>query len=204
MSKEDVINYVMTTPSNPNKAVLEGMLDSIADAGGGGGDADTSDIRITLTGLNGTLGADGLCLVYNGGSAPNSQKLYKEVIINSGINKLSSSAAFDGAKESLERIVVKSPLERIASGMFFGYSAIKEAIFLSETNISDGCFASCTTLEHVYLPSDASAVATSAFLNCTQSNLVIDCGFAEGAISGAPWGATNATINYNVPAPTDI
>lgn len=33
MSKEDVIDYVMTTPSNPNKAVLEGMLDSIADAG---------------------------------------------------------------------------------------------------------------------------------------------------------------------------
>ena len=36
MSKEDIINYVMTTPSNPNKAVLEGMLDSIAEAGGGG------------------------------------------------------------------------------------------------------------------------------------------------------------------------
>ena len=35
MSKEDVINYVMTTPSNPNRAVLSGMLDSIANAGGG-------------------------------------------------------------------------------------------------------------------------------------------------------------------------
>lgn len=35
MSKEDVINYVMTTPSNPNRAVLSGMLDSIAESGGG-------------------------------------------------------------------------------------------------------------------------------------------------------------------------
>lgn len=34
MSKEDVINYVMTTPGNPNKAVLSGMLDSIAESGG--------------------------------------------------------------------------------------------------------------------------------------------------------------------------
>ena len=34
MSKEDVINYVMTTPGNPNRAVLTGMLDSIAEAGG--------------------------------------------------------------------------------------------------------------------------------------------------------------------------
>ena len=37
MSKEDVMDYVMTTPNNPNRAVLEGMLDSIAEAGGGGG-----------------------------------------------------------------------------------------------------------------------------------------------------------------------
>ena len=34
MSKEDVINYVMTTPNNPNRAVLEGMLDGMAQGGG--------------------------------------------------------------------------------------------------------------------------------------------------------------------------
>ena len=34
MSKEDVINYVMTTPSNPNKAVLEGMLEDVSEGGG--------------------------------------------------------------------------------------------------------------------------------------------------------------------------
>ena len=204
MTKQEIIDYIMTTPSNPNKAVLEGMLDSIANAGGGSGDTDTSDIRITLTGLNGTLGTNGLCLVYNGQSSPSNQTLYKEVIISSGINKLSSPAAFDGAKESLERIVVKSSLDSISNGLFYGYTAIKEAIFLSATNIPDGCFANCTTLEHVYLPSDATAVGANAFMNCTQSNLVIDCGFAEGAVAGAPWGAENATINYNVPAPRDI
>ena len=35
MGKQEVIDYVMTTPSNPNRAVLEGMLDSIAEAGNG-------------------------------------------------------------------------------------------------------------------------------------------------------------------------
>lgn len=34
MSKEDVMDYVMTTPGNPNRAVLSGMLDSIAEASG--------------------------------------------------------------------------------------------------------------------------------------------------------------------------
>lgn len=37
MSKQEIIDYVMTTPSNPNKAVLEGMLDSFSDGEGGGG-----------------------------------------------------------------------------------------------------------------------------------------------------------------------
>ena len=36
MNKEDIINYVMTTPNNPNRAVLSGMLDSIANASEGG------------------------------------------------------------------------------------------------------------------------------------------------------------------------
>ena len=30
MSKEDIIDYVMTTPSNPNRAVLSGMLDGMS------------------------------------------------------------------------------------------------------------------------------------------------------------------------------
>lgn len=34
MSKEEIIDYVMTTPGNPNRAVLEGMLDSVVNAGG--------------------------------------------------------------------------------------------------------------------------------------------------------------------------
>lgn len=29
MTKQEIIDYVMTTPGNPNRAVLEGMLDSI-------------------------------------------------------------------------------------------------------------------------------------------------------------------------------
>ena len=37
MTKQEIIDYIMTTPSNPNKAVLEGMLDSFSDGEGGGG-----------------------------------------------------------------------------------------------------------------------------------------------------------------------
>lgn len=35
MSKEQVMDYVMNSPANTNPNVLSGMLDSIANAGGG-------------------------------------------------------------------------------------------------------------------------------------------------------------------------
>ena len=44
MTKQDVMDYVMTTPGNPNKAVLSGMLDSIAEAGG-----DVTPLFVHLT-----------------------------------------------------------------------------------------------------------------------------------------------------------
>lgn len=42
MTKEKIIEYVLTTPCNPNRAVLSDMLDTyLADNGGGGGDIPT-------------------------------------------------------------------------------------------------------------------------------------------------------------------
>lgn len=39
MTKEKIIEYVLTTPHNPNRAVLSDMLETyLADNGGGGGD----------------------------------------------------------------------------------------------------------------------------------------------------------------------
>lgn len=65
MSKEEIIDYVMTTPSNPNKAVLEGMLDSIAEAGGGTG-IETVMLRVgyDYTGYGFVIDLDELRSVY--------------------------------------------------------------------------------------------------------------------------------------------
>ena len=46
MSKEDIINYVMTTPGNPNRAVLNGMLDSVGEGGSSGYSVDTKRVEI--------------------------------------------------------------------------------------------------------------------------------------------------------------
>ena len=50
MSKEDVINYVMTTPNNPNRAVLEGMLEETSEGSG--------DLLVHVSYNNGNFSSD--------------------------------------------------------------------------------------------------------------------------------------------------
>lgn len=67
-------------------------------------------------------------------------------------------------------------------------------------------FGGCENLETVTFlrtPEDAATTpkrgynySTATFRNCPNLK-TINVPWAEGAVSGAPWGATNATINYN-------
>ena len=62
----------------------------------------------------------------------------------------------------------------------------------------NGAFGNCTSLTTVTLGSEGhpvSVISPLAFTNCTQSGLTITVYTVDGlAISGSPWGATNATI----------
>ena len=44
MDKNDVIEYVMNTPHNTNRAVLNSMLNQLAEGGGGGGSAPVINV----------------------------------------------------------------------------------------------------------------------------------------------------------------
>lgn len=65
---------------------------------------------------------------------------------------------------------------------------------------SGGCFSGCTTLTSVTFGSVGNPVTglgNRTFYNCTQTGLTITI-YTQGgaALSGSPWGATNATIEY--------
>ena len=64
------------------------------------------------------------------------------------------------------------------------------------TCIGTGTFAYCTSLTNVTIPSSVISIGWNAFDSCS-SLTTINCGFAENYVPNAPWGATNATINYN-------
>lgn len=63
------------------------------------------------------------------------------------------------------------------------------------TDISFNAFNGCTGLTRLRLGNALKSIATNAFTDCTNLTQ-ITCDFAQGAVSGAPWGATNANITY--------
>lgn len=64
------------------------------------------------------------------------------------------------------------------------------------TSISDSAFYGCINLKTITFKGTPSSIWSNIFSGC--SNLTtINVPWAEGAVANAPWGATNATINYN-------
>lgn len=57
-------------------------------------------------------------------------------------------------------------------------------------------FYNCNSLASVTFNSTPSSISSTAFNGCPNLT-TINVPWAAGAVSGAPWGATNATINYN-------
>ncbi len=66
----------------------------------------------------------------------------------------------------------------------------------SITNVANNAFEKCTGLTTVTFKAKPVAIGSTAFNSCTNLT-TINVPWAEGTIANAPWGATNATINYN-------
>ena len=64
------------------------------------------------------------------------------------------------------------------------------------TNLGAKAFYGCTGLTSITFEGTPTAIQSTAFTGCTNL-ITINVPWTEGAVAGAPWGATNATINYN-------
>ncbi len=113
----------------------------------------------------------------------------------SGITSI-GSGAFNGCTQ-LALINLPDAIQTIG-GSAFRYCQLTPSLSLpSNLIVLDGyAFGNCTNLTTVYFNSTLNTLHRNAFY---QSSSITDIyvPWSEGAISNAPWGATNATIHYN-------
>ena len=121
----------------------------------------------------------------------------ENMVVPNGVT-LIGPLAFNGCSD-LTEVSIPSSVTSIGTSAFDSCTGLTEvSISSSVTSIGSSAFSGCTGLTEVYIPSSVTSIGDFAFQGCTG---VINCGFAEGAVPDAPWGADDATINYNVPAP---
>ena len=142
------------------------------------------------------------------------------------ITNLPSGGSSDDLKNFIERdnnfrnFDFPNGITRIGNGVFCKCTNLVNTSLPSGiTSIGDYAFYSCTNLSLTSLPSGITSIGGYAFGSCTRltsitfegtpqpinssafkgcTNLTtINVPWAEGEVGIAPWGAENATINYN-------
>ena len=83
----------------------------------------------------------------------------------------------------------------IGEGTFTGCNALTAISIPKIVSIGNFSFYSCPALPSISLPNTITSINTTAFLACSKlTSITIDR--AQDAISGAPWGAPNATVTW--------
>lgn len=114
-------------------------------------------------------------------------------------------------------------LKEIEEKAFYKCGSLNVVEFGNVETISDRSFHACNSLETIVLPKSLEKITGYAFESCSKLKSVTFEGipvsisrafdscpalldiyvpWAQGAVSGAPWGATNATIHYNWTPPS--
>ncbi|MDD7537783.1 MAG: leucine-rich repeat domain-containing protein [Oscillospiraceae bacterium] len=117
------------------------------------------------------------------------------VSLPSGVTSIGNYAFTNCAKITLTSL--PSGLKRIEASTFDGCTNLALTSLPSGiTNIGANAFYKCTGLTSITFKGKPSSIASSAFNGCTNLK-TINVPWASGEVADAPWGATNATINYN-------
>ena len=96
---------------------------------------------------------------------------------------------------SLTRVVLPNSITAIPNSCFSGCTLLNDVeIPDGVTGIDNFVFNDCASLTNISIPSSVRAITPYGFYGTTNLTITIDK--PEGSISGAPWGATNATITW--------
>ena len=98
--------------------------------------------------------------------------------------------------EDIEQVDFNNLKIMLATDCFNGCKSLTSVSNMQNiTKIPTGAFANCVKLNAITIPSSVTAIEERAFENSTNLTQ-ITVNKAENSISGAPWGAPNATVTW--------
>lgn len=156
------------------------MLDSLTSIAAGGfylASIENVDIPKSVTSID--VGAFGNTNLIN-------------VVIPDSVTTINSTA-FSNCR-SLKSITLSKSMSVISNNCFSGCDVLEEVIIPDGIkDIYGRAFYNCISLREINIPSSVISIRDEAFLGCTNlQTITIDK--PEGSITGAPWGAPNATV----------
>lgn len=187
-----ITNKGVTVPDDTKLDEMAGLIDSI-EAGGGGMPEEYISYQLTEDGIIKAVNVVGYAMVPD-------RLCYEKVTLTSAT--LSPDVirieeyAFAGCS-SLARIELSDRLDSIKDRAFAGCLKLVLTEFpASVLFIGEAAFFNCKLLSAITFRGKPLYIGSTAFNNCTNLK-TINVPWAEGEVAYAPWGATNATINYN-------
>ena len=113
----------------------------------------------------------------------------------SGITSIGDFAFQNCSKLALTSL--PSGLTSVGNYIFYGCQKLALTSLPSGVrSIGGNAFGNCKGLTSITFHGKPNSIASNAFRGCTNLK-TINVPWASGEVADAPWGATNATINYN-------
>lgn len=209
MTKEEIINYVMNTPTNTNRAVLSSMLDDYNGGGGGSGEmVFTEEFKTSLLNIfeqvayvngNGQNYYDTLEAAMNTAPAPTPKALTSiSAVFTQGANVIYDSDTLDSLKQYL---VVTAHYDDGSSATITNYTLSGTLVTGTSTitvNYEDKTTTFTVTVTHATTTYDI----TNTLVGCTSSNsatLVADgASYSATITANNGYSLTGATVSVTM------
>ena len=202
-----------------NESSLNGIADAIRGKNGSTNTYKPNEMAAAITAIETGSGSDNsLWDAETEANLISNRSAITTIALPSGINNIDNYTFARCVNLNIDSL--PETITSISSFAFYGCDAITNMMFHSNITLIDmyafgyctglqtvtfegtpaltisSAFANCTGLQTVTFKGTPASIGSYAFADCTNLT-TINVPWAEGEVANAPWGATNATINYN-------